>query len=446
MKRLRAIFDDWLSRVAGVILVLIIALIFFNNFSPLPERYPLFGVFNFSLVPFLFVAGGVVFVLTILRIAGKMQRNIQIRREKLFFFMMGGAVGIMLLVVGGYQLVEFTDSVGFCGRLCHKVMYPEYTAYGASPHSRVLCYQCHVGSGASYLVKSKISGLPLIFSTLTGRYDHPIPTPVRNLRPARETCEQCHRPEYFSGDAVREHATFARDEANTRSVDTRVLRIGGGQQDAASGIHWHIANSLYYLPLDEKRQEIAWVGLEVGGNYVRQFVDPARASEVTPDRIQNDRRLMDCIDCHNRVSHIFNSPEDLVDAAIVLGRIDSGLPFIKREIVSRLDPPNATLEQADARLDQIKDFYAASYPSIAEEKADSISAAIRSAKDIAILTTFPNMKVDWNTYKSEAGHLVSPGCFRCHGKLVAGAGPGIGAPVEARCDLCHYTIPTPAAR
>ena len=154
-------------------------------------------------------------------------------REKLVFLMVAGAIGIILLVIGGYQLIEFTDSTAFCGRLCHQVMYPEYTAYQASPHSRVLCSECHVGSGAGYLVKSKLSGVPQFIAVATSTYDRPIPTPVENLRPARETCAQCHRPERFAGDLVRVHTTYETDETNTEHVDTRVLRVGGGELEAA---------------------------------------------------------------------------------------------------------------------------------------------------------------------------------------------------------------------
>ncbi len=68
MKYLREIFDDWLTRAAGIILVLIVALVVFNMYSDLPEQYPMFGVFNFSMVPVLFIAGGVVFIMAILKI------------------------------------------------------------------------------------------------------------------------------------------------------------------------------------------------------------------------------------------------------------------------------------------------------------------------------------------------------------------------------------------
>lgn len=158
----------------------------------------------------------------------------RLRRGKLLFLIFAGAISLMLLVVSGYQLYDFTDSTAFCGRICHQVMYPEYTAFQASPHSRVRCSECHVGPGADYLVKSKISGIPQIFYTLTGTYPRPLETPVENLRPARETCEQCHRPEEFSGDLVRYKYTYKTDEFNTERIDTRVLRVGGGKLERLS--------------------------------------------------------------------------------------------------------------------------------------------------------------------------------------------------------------------
>jgi len=352
--------------------------------------------------------------------------------------MIAGAIGIILLVIGGYQLIEFSDSTAFCGRLCHQVMYPEYTAYQASPHSRVLCSECHVGSGAGYLVKSKISGIPLIFSTVTGNYDRPIPTPVENLRPARETCEQCHRPERFAGDIVQVHTTYAADEKNTKTMDTRVLRVGGGSPEVTRGIHWHIAAKVWYLPLDKERQDIAWVGVEDTNGNMTEYIDPSKTSEVSPQRIETEKRLMDCIDCHNRATHIFNSPSDLIDVALLQGKIDESLPFIKREGLKALDPASTSLEEAYAKVEAIADFYRTSYPQIYQEKETAIRAAIEALKTVAQLTTFPDMKVTWNTYLDNLGHQKSLGCFRCHGKLVATTGSQAGKTINADCNLCHY--------
>lgn len=67
MRHLREIFDDWLTRAAGIVFVLTVALVIFNIYSDLPEKFPVFGVFNFSMVPVLFIVGGVIFILAILR-------------------------------------------------------------------------------------------------------------------------------------------------------------------------------------------------------------------------------------------------------------------------------------------------------------------------------------------------------------------------------------------
>src|SRR3989304_2292192 len=105
-----------------------------------------------------------------------------------------GIIEMFLLMMGGIKMLDFTDSSQFCGQLCHTPMTPEFQTYSISPHSRVTCAQCHVGSGASYFVKSKVSGLPLVIATLFNTYERPIGTSVRNLRRARDTCEQCHWP------------------------------------------------------------------------------------------------------------------------------------------------------------------------------------------------------------------------------------------------------------
>ena len=67
LKHLFEVFDDWLTRVASVIFILILVLVIFNITSGLYQAYPVLGLFAFSMVPVLFFAGGVIFVLAILR-------------------------------------------------------------------------------------------------------------------------------------------------------------------------------------------------------------------------------------------------------------------------------------------------------------------------------------------------------------------------------------------
>jgi formate-dependent nitrite reductase cytochrome c552 subunit len=239
---------------------------------------------------------------------------------------------------------------------------------------------------------------------------------------------------------VRAHTTFAPDEANTEKVDTRVLRVGGGEYEVARDIHWHIAAKLWYLAVDKKRQEIAWVGVEEESGSLREYVDPNKAAEATPERIAKEKRLMDCVDCHNRATHIFRSPGELIDMALAQGKIDKTLPYIKKMGTEALDPPNPSLEQAFAKVEALKEFYRTSYPQVYQEKKEAIDKAIEELKEIARLTTFPKMKVTWKTYINNLGHMESPGCFRCHGKLVAVTGEEKGKTIDADCQLCHYEL------
>ena len=55
------------------------------------------------------------------------------------------------------------DSVQFCGQVCHEVMEPEFSSYQVGPHARVGCVQCHIGSGAPWFVRSKLSGLRQVY-------------------------------------------------------------------------------------------------------------------------------------------------------------------------------------------------------------------------------------------------------------------------------------------
>jgi hypothetical protein len=359
-------------------------------------------------------------------------------RQKLLFLMFAGAISIIFLVIGGYKFLEFSDSTAFCGRLCHEVMYPEYTVYQDSPHSRVPCSDCHVGYGGGYLVRSKISGIPQVWAVLTNSYERPITTPVKNLRPARETCEQCHRPERFAGDLVRTHTTYAVDEANTEHVDTRVLRVGGGEAETARDIHWHIAANVWYLPLDKERQQIGWVGVENSEGGLTEYMDPSLKEDLSLQRLEKEKRLMDCVDCHNRATHIYHSPQDLIDTALTQGKIDKTLPYIKSVGVNALDPINSSLEESVAKVDAIKEFYRVSYPAVFAEKSQSIDRAISELKDVAKLTTFTDMKVNWKTYVDNSSHQDSLGCFRCHGKLIAKDDTGQGKTINADCNLCHY--------
>jgi hypothetical protein len=62
----------------------------------------------------------------------------------------------------------------------------------------------------------------------------PIPTPVENLRPARETCETCHWPEKYGTDRLRVTKSYGDDGTEKKTV--LLMRIAGGSISGA-GIH-----------------------------------------------------------------------------------------------------------------------------------------------------------------------------------------------------------------
>jgi hypothetical protein len=287
-------------------------------------------------------------------------------------------------------------------------------------------------------VKSKINGTTQIPETVFDYFPRPISSPLDNLRPARETCEKCHSPSKITGELLKTATNFGSDEANTPKSSTIVLKVGGGQPETGKGIHWHTTSKVWYLPLDSERLTIGWVGIEKDGKIEKEFIDPNEASYISQQRIDEGKRLMDCIDCHNRATHVFDSPAQRIDASMQSGKIDKSLPFIKKKSIEALDPPASSLDEAYRKVEGIKDFYKLNYPEFDSTQKNNIDKAVDELKNIARLTTFPDMNLDWNTHGDNSGHnkpsdsqLVgagitfpdwvpnkSEGCFRCHGKLV----------------------------
>src|SRR5690349_13806846 len=243
-------------------------------------------------------------------------------------------VFVALSAAGSYRAYEFTDSVQFCGQLCHSVMKPEFVAYQQSPHARVACVECHVGAGAGWYVRSKLSGAYQLYAVVVKNYPRPIPTPVQNLRPAQETCEECHWPKKFHGAQLKVFTHFGNDEKNTPRQVQMLIKTGGGDpaSGATSGIHWHmnIGNEITYVSTDLQRQTIPWVQAK-DVNTGKVTVYTAKDANVQEQIAKGKQRRMDCIDCHNRPTHIYVPPDRSVDNSMVAGRLDSNLPFIKQQ-------------------------------------------------------------------------------------------------------------------
>jgi hypothetical protein len=349
------------------------------------------------------------------------------------------AVFFGVSAVGTYRGFVFTESTQFCGAVCHSVMHPEYTAYQHSPHARVACVECHIGEGADWYVRSKISGLRQVFRTITQSFELPIEVPVRNLRPARETCEHCHWPEVFTGTIERVQWHFWNDEENTPSKYHILMKVGGANRETgeSEGIHWHTSSReiVRYWPEDRQRLLIPWIEVEYA-NGVKKVFRSDDAPEGRPP--ESEIRTMDCIDCHNRPSHIFQPPDVMVNRALAAGTLDRKIPSIKEQAVELV---GGDYENTQAALDTIESTVRGDYLELEnpgeEIAAHNVDDTISVLKTAFLYTNFPEHGVNWKTHPNHIGHRYFPGCFRCHTEEHQAED---GESISNHCNLCHEFV------
>ncbi|MFB3819342.1 MAG: cytochrome c3 family protein [Candidatus Methylomirabilales bacterium] len=448
---MRRLFGNTLSLIgvliAGASFVINVFLLLADFLAP--RSNPYLGIFTYMIIPGITIAGiglialGAALRYMRLRRGGEVEElprlDLNDRRHRVTL-----ALGFLVLIlflgfsaVGGYQAYQFTETTTFCGQVCHSVMKPEFTAYQSSPHARVSCVECHIGPGAEWFVKSKLSGAYQVYSVLFNKYSRPIPTPIRDLRPAQETCEHCHWPAKFWGEQLATRVHFASDKENSRREVSLLMKTGGGSIKGLSrGIHWHmnIANKVSYIATDERRQVIPWVRLEEPDGKVTEFV--SSETPITREQIQRgETRRMDCMDCHNRPSHQYLPPGRALDFSFLAGRIPRDLPFIKKVAVEAMVQPYATQAEAERGIAQaIRGFYQQNYPKELAGFEPRLAAAIQEVVEVYRHNFFPEMKVDWQAYPDNIGHKEFPGCFRCHdGKHVSKD----GRTISHDCAACH---------
>ncbi len=440
------------TAIASVSFGLIIFLMILELFDP--HQKPYMGIIAFVILPAILLFGIALIVGGIIR-QHRLERkgtahemhlpqidlNNPRHRTATLYFSFGLILLLLFSAFGSFKAYEYTDSDEFCGTMCHKVMEPEYTAYQNSPHARVGCVKCHIGPGAGWFVRSKLSGAYQVYATLFDKYPRPIPTPIENLRPAQETCEQCHWPQHFFSEKQKKYTNYISDEKNTKWNITLLMKIGGGNVDAGptSGIHWHmnIANEVTYIALDTARQVIPWI--RVRSRDGKERVYKSTEMEVTEEELAMAKsRRMDCIDCHNRPTHIYHPPQRSVNHLIELGLVDRKLPFIKSLAVQALEYPYTNRDAArDSIRLVIEEYYRTNYPAVAVKEGETIERAIRELQRIYSRNYFPEMKHDWRQYPDHIGHMFAPGCFRCHdGKHVSDD----GAVLSKDCNACHTVV------
>jgi hypothetical protein len=450
----RSLWRNWVSygggmAIAGGLALTALALLWQLT---LARPGPYSGILTFVLFPGIVIAGVATFLLGMLiesrrrRRTGKEEArpypavdlNDPKQRARFRLFALVAMVVFVALTFSGYHGFLLTESVPFCGSTCHTQMGPEMAAYEHSPHAKVPCVNCHVGGGAGHYVQSKMNGSKQLFEVLFHTYPRPIPTPIKGLRPARETCEECHWSENNWGSQLYQRPHFRYDEKSTPEQITMLIKVGGGKGAYGAGIHWHMAveNEVTFVALDQHLQDIPWVRIKRGDGSVTEYtrtvkpIDPAKIAKLPHHK-------MDCMDCHNRPAHDFDTPDIAVDRALAAGVFSATLPYAKAISVESLSKQYDTRDEAHAGMTKaVKDFYAQKYPPIATARAADIDRMVQGLFDIYDRNVFPEMKVSFDTYESNIGHRNSAGCFRCHdGKHVSPDGKVI----VSECKACHTT-------
>ena len=368
--------------------------------------------------------------------------NQQRYRNAAVIFSIGTLFFLLLSGIGSYEAFHYTESVHFCGTVCHEVMKPEHTAYQNSPHARVACVDCHVGSGADWYVRSKLSGLRQVYAVLTDNFNRPIETPIKDLRPAQETCETCHWPQKFYSRQLRQTRHYLTDSLNSEWDISLQMKIGPEHSalGLSEGIHWHINPDvkIEYIPRRHNREEIPWVkftNLATGEVTIYEDLD----DPLDEERIAAAQpRLMDCMDCHNRPSHHYYTPQEFIDHALTAGTIPADLPYIKKVAMDLfIDPYDDTPGAIQQIREYTHDFYNSRMPAVYETRHGDIEKAINGIIGEFSNNIFPEMGASWDTYTSHIGHKTYNGCFRCHNDRHESPD---GKLISMDCNLCHTIV------
>ncbi len=442
--------NNWIS-LAGVVLVTS-ATIFWLFLLPVTLKgethNPYIGILAFLLLPGPFFAG-----LTLIPIGMWLQRKREGRSgiyppgfpplswhnsdlRRLAYFV--GATTVLNIVIASqlsYGAVSYMDTTTFCGLTCHTVMQPEYTAYQNSPHSNVECVKCHIGPGAGWFVKSKLSGMGQVFAVTFNTYPRPIPAPVHNLRPARETCEACHWPQKYGEDRIKIVHKFAEDETNSETKTVLLMKIGGGNRGLGiHGTHLGVNTSIRYAHSDEARQTIPWVEYTVSGKKTVYATSDAKPEGAANGLV----REMDCMDCHNRPAHAYDLPDRALDKAMTAGTVSPTLPFAKKTALVILKETFKTRDEAAQHIPAaFEKFYRETYPAIWSQRQAEVTASGKEVLAIWDRNIFPEMNVTWGKYPMNIGHTDFPGCFRCHDGSHAAKN---GDSITQDCNACHNLL------
>lgn len=445
------------SLIGGIIVIILLPILLVSILLDMQGvvENPYFGFLIYLVMGPIFVVGvlmligGTIFCrreedlgrLTLEYFEEELRRPGRFSRIRKMIFMTSFTTFVTLFLVGiiTYTGFHYTDTVEFCGQFCHSVMEPEFVTYKNSPHSQVTCVKCHIGASSEWVTKSKFSGARQLFAVMFDTYSRPIETPITALRPERNTCENCHRPEVFHGDKLYVMDKFLPDEKNSHIQTVMVMKIGSGDFSGrkAQGIHWHISkNHQVSFVASEDHQEIYEVTFTGQDKQTTVYRRKGVVSKLTKEGLHEN--IMDCMDCHNRPTHVFYSPEMALDQKLVTGLIPREIPFIKKQGLAAITKKYPSQDVARRGIAKdLMDWYRQEYPDIVAQKEDILQKAVFGVQQAYVENVFPRMNIDWYTYTSYTCHRGGSGCFRCHNDEFEAEG---GKTITQDCDACHIIL------
>lgn len=351
--------------------------------------------------------------------------------------------GMVAFIVAGAGW-EYTNRSEFCGTACH-TMPPEYLSYLASPHANVKCVECHIGRATiAEQFTRKAQDITHVIRFVGADYEVPIYS--KHLRPASQVCERCHNPEKFSPNSLTTIKTYDAEKNNELSEIHLFFKTGGGTQreGRGKGIHWHIENKVEYIATDDPHmeQEIPWVRVtyaDSGETEVFTDIETDLPADFVAANTEH-MKTVDCMTCHNRISHEFTSPDDALDDALARSIISPGIPYIKQNAVAVMERQYPNMEEALVAIRGLSDYYATNWRDYYATNGAEVDGAVETLAGLYQRMVFPTMDASWTTHPDNLGHKEWAGCFRCHdGKHINEKSESI----RIECNLCH-SIPVKA--
>ena len=355
-------------------------------------------------------------------------------RRGLDFVVVATFINFVIVGTASYRGVAYMDTPNFCGQACH-VMHPEWAAYNVSQHhTHVACTECHIPSGVSGFVNAKINGTKQLLGVVFDKYPRPI-LPDNRVPAAAKTCLHCHNPQQNIGDKLMVSMSYGDDEKNSITHSLVLVHVGGrDMRGSLSGIHGAHLGRIEYIATDTTNQTIPWVAKENSDGSMTEYL-----SSDSKAPVQGGKRLMDCIDCHNRAAHSFDTPEEALNRAMAGGSPDSALPFVHKEGLTLIKETYPSQSEAESKITAgLEDFYRTQHPEVWSQQRAKIDEAAKALVAIFGVNVFPSMKVAWGTHPNNIGHNAYPGCFRCHdGSHNTADGK---KSINNDCSICHNLL------